>query len=234
MSQGIRRPRGEALAAAIELRNLVGPERADHWVFAGSIRRGAPDVADIEHVIMSRRGQIPQTQGVLFDGATALGNLVHFKLDELLAAGTIKQKMYRIHSEPGEPDRFAPRWGERQRGVIHTDASGKTWAHDIYFADPINWGAMLAIRTGPAELSQYLVTKLRNGGKYENRDGYVFDVRTGERMQIPTEEIFFGMCGVPFTTPEARRPPGGRMAGPGGNSGGSYFGRGGYPFRGQR
>ena len=68
-----------------------------------------------------------------------------------------------------------------------------------------NYGAILAIRTGPADFSQKLVTAMKQGGRYRQQEGYVRYVNSGDVRSCPTEEEFFRLCAVPFVEP-SRRP----------------------------
>lgn len=94
---------------------------------------------------------------------------------------------------------------------------------DIFFCHPpASWGALLTIRTGPADLGRILVTRLRAKGwrnhqgavwapahEFE-RGGYdpedVVDLEDGTyvRCSTPTEEDYFEACGVQYVPPERR------------------------------
>ena len=61
---------------------------------------------------------------------------------------------------------------------------------------PAAWGSMLAIRTGPAELGRYCVTRMRARG-YRHEHGHASQLATGESVPTETEEAFFELAGVP-------------------------------------
>lgn len=61
---------------------------------------------------------------------------------------------------------------------------------------------MLLIRTGPAEYSQRVVTALKDGGMYRQRDGYLW---AGETMvPVPDERKYLQLAGLPWLEPERR------------------------------
>ncbi len=171
----------QAMTDANAFRNCVPKEFWHRWEFAGSLRRQRPDVADVEHVIipvMKPAGQaglftaeVPPTLNTLWD-----------RVEEMVRLGTFAKHVY--HTVKG--DQF--RWGEKYRGI---DFRGLN--HEIWCADLANWGSILAIRTGPAELAQRLVTALKRKGLV-NRGGYVRNPhlwacsRCGERRGHPADE----------------------------------------------
>lgn len=183
-----KRAHAEALADAMAFRELFDG-CYDEWHVAGSIRRNKPEVGDIEHVIVPRFGDVPT--GGLFSNETARVNLVWHKLESLLGVGDIDKHRY------GEIR--STRWGDLYRGV---DFRG--FNHELFTADADNLGAILAIRTGPADYSQALVTRLKDGGMYRQSGGYVVHVKSGERVPVRTEEAFFKLCRLPYVEPEKR------------------------------
>lgn len=81
---------------------------------------------------------------------------------------------------------------------------------------PAEWGTLMAIRTGPAEYSRYLVTELRRKG-WRCERGTVWrprqdprDTSTPERLgglvrfPTPDESDFFEACGVEMPPPHRR------------------------------
>ena len=161
MSTVTKRPLSIALAAADHFRELFDPRDYLEWHVAGSVRRNAPLIGDIEHVVIPR-WEDKQIEGILFSSREPR-NLVWDRLDGLLAAGRVEQHLY------GNGAKRAPRWGEKYRGAEHAGV-----VHEIWLADQVNLGSILAIRTGPADFSHRLVTDLLRAG-YMNRGGYVHD-----------------------------------------------------------
>lgn len=76
---------------------------------------------------------------------------------------------------------------------------------DLFFAEPINWGYILAIRTGSAEYSHNTLAKgwVKNG--YKGEDGYL-KIRSENRVVEVREEIeLFKRAGVRFVLPQFRK-----------------------------
>lgn len=127
----------------------------ERWEVAGSVRRQRESVSDIEHVAIPKFGDVPAGgDGGLF---AERGNLLNARLDQLVKDSVIMKHLYNA----------SLRWGEKYRG-----ADFRGFNHEVFQADADNWGPQLAIRTGPADYSKMLVTKLMSRG-YRQRDGYV-------------------------------------------------------------
>lgn len=210
-----KRKLADALYDAEDFRMLFN-DLFERWEIAGSIRRKKPEVGDVEHVVIPKFGQPGATTATgLFgsaDGADV--NLVFDKLDAIVrgpAAIVVKH----VYGATGH------RWGNKYRGV---DFRG--FNHEIFVADENNWGPALAIRTGPAEFSQKLVTRIRDHG-HRNIDGYVWRCErcacatrgkpnkdclacagTGlsavEKISVGDERAYLELCGVGWIEPEKR------------------------------
>lgn len=148
MSAGIRAPLGEAAAVADMLVALLAPA-CHRLTVAGSIRRGRPDVGDIELVAVPITGTIPD--GMFGEGQV---NRLTERIDWLLAAG-------RLAPHPTDPKR-----GERYSKLLHP-ASGLQV--DLFSAAPDNFGLILLIRTGPAGYSHSFVTDIRDRALHVSR-----------------------------------------------------------------
>jgi len=75
---------------------------------------------------------------------------------------------------------------------------------DLFFAEPGNWGLILAIRTGSANYSYNVLAKrwVKNG--YHSKDGYLH--MDGKRIEVPTELKLFNLAGMMYVTaPELRK-----------------------------
>jgi DNA polymerase/3'-5' exonuclease PolX len=214
MSTGRPIPLAQARKIADTFRaHFVG--MADRWVVAGSVRREKAEVTDIEHVVCARIGEVVPLGGMF----PVRANMVWAHLDELVNIhGEFRKAVYQDDTN---------RWGEKYRGVMFGGMK-----HEVFCGDKDNFGSLLAIRTGPRELSRELVTALKGRGLYVADAGYVRDAEvvdhearesaaeglatkrvtfgpdgrpTGIRP-CPTEEAFFDLCGLPFVPPEKRRP----------------------------
>lgn len=142
---------------------------------AGSIRRQCSTVGDIEIVA------VPYMNGDLFAGQdTPILDPVRVALSKI---GTIKKG------------------GDRYIRVHLT----KTDQHaDIFIVwPPAQWGSIYAIRTGPASLGRYVVTRCRENGIAHTK-GHAVEIETGRVIPTPTEEDFFGLAGVDCVAPERR------------------------------
>jgi DNA polymerase/3'-5' exonuclease PolX len=204
-----KRTNSQAMRDAEAFRELF-MSASERWMFAGSLRRKRPEVADIEHVVIPRFGDAPGTDLFATPERT---NLLNARLDELVANGEMTKHIYGVTGY---------RWGERYRGV---DFRG--FNNEVFCATPDNWGPTLAIRTGPAEFSQRLVTGLLKQGR-RNKDGQVWKCQPctvcapdrprdhlckgcqGTRLEcvepipVPTEEMYFELCGIKYIEPERR------------------------------
>jgi len=145
-------------------------------VVAGSVRRCKPEVGDIEVVCIPLR--VP---------ADLFG--IDTQVDPEFAAA-----VNRWPAIKGQP---AGRYTQRllPEGINL----------DLFMATADNWGAILLIRTGPADYSRRFVANLLPAEGYQMDGGYVHD-RRGSRAIVSTpEEIsMFRLAKVPWLEPEDR------------------------------
>jgi DNA polymerase/3'-5' exonuclease PolX len=175
---GDKRPLQEAERVASEVCSLLEPH-VTRQVIAGSIRRRRPEVKDIE--IVAEPAMVP-------DGFLGERRPCSVEIKELAAT-----------------------WGRLTKGgekyVQVEDVLGSGLALDLFLVTPpASWGAILAIRTGPAAYSQMLVSALR-GRLMRCEDGRVVSsglLGLDEEVWTPDEESFFGACGVRYVPPEQR------------------------------
>lgn len=182
MSTSTRIPLAEATAHAEAFRGLFG-DCYTQWVIAGSIRRKRPDIGDIEHVCLPIFTE-PE-RNLLGEVVRPPTTLVRRRVNELLDAG-----MVTLH-EYGETK--TARNGEWYIGL---DYRGRQ--HEIFMARPDNFGCILSIRTGSADFSRGLVTRLLQRG-HRQMDGFLH--RQGERgrMEVvpcPDEATMFAAAGL--------------------------------------
>lgn len=177
MSEG----KGVSLSQASPLADKVGGLLSDglcsRVAVAGSIRRKRERVCDIEIV-----AQPTGIRSGLFGGKS------------------VEPALHSIRT-------VAAQWGElSKRGdrfVQVLDLWGTGLTLDLFLVHPpAEWGTILAIRTGPAELGQRAVTRLRRLSR-RCVDGHVETV-DGDRIPTPTEAHFFGACGLRYLPPEER------------------------------
>ena len=200
----------EAVFAAEQFKAMFPPETYERWTVAGSVRRRRPEVSDVEHVVIPRFADLPGDDIFASPKPT---NLFFRQLDRLVA----ELKVTRHERADGKQC-----WGDRHR-VVGFDCLGVVGQHDLYLADADNYGAIVAIRTGPGDLSKRLVTMLRRNG-LRQIDGYVWSCETCgcdrygascqtcggtglapvQRVSVPDEAAYFKLCGMTFVPPEVR------------------------------
>jgi DNA polymerase/3'-5' exonuclease PolX len=160
------------------------------WEFAGSLRRKASEVGDIEHVVEPEWGNIERGGGLF--ALPERTNLLFFHLDSLMRGTAGLEKHWYGNGN---------RWGEKYRGV---DFRG--FNNEMFLADADNFGAMLLIRTGPADYSQRVVDTFKRGGMYRQMDGYLMHVGSGQpvKVPVPDEAKYLKLAGLPWAEPENR------------------------------
>ncbi len=145
MSSSNRIPFSEAVAAAFQFRDLFAG-CYERWEIAGSIRRRCQTIGDVEHVIIPKFGEA--TRDLLGEPCGPEPNLIQQRAMALLESGVVSLHHY------GETQQT--RFGDRYVGL---DFEGR--GHELFMCCEDNWGCILAIRTGSAEFSRALVTRLR-------------------------------------------------------------------------
>lgn len=170
-------PLGTARSVAEAVLERLRPH-VKRAMIAGSIRRQRPEVKDIE--IVAEPNDVPD--GMF--GETRPGSL------------EVREVVARLgHVSKG---------GEKYIQV--RDILGSGIALDLFLlTPPASWGALVAIRTGPAPYSEMLVTRLR-GRLLRCERGRVLR-GVDEVIPTETEEAFFEACGVPWVPPEERGAP---------------------------
>ena len=168
-------PLAEAIKLADEILFALRPfcERIE---VAGSIRRKCAEVGDIEIVC------IPQTTPIknLFGEVTSVENQINAAVDMLADILSITKN------------------GERYKQF-----SFQGRQVDLFLTTAEQWGVIFAIRTGPAEFSQKIVTQKSKGGYLNDnalvRDGWLNlwneDPGVFEAVPVADEDEFFA-----FTT----------------------------------
>lgn len=192
MSTGTKISAQLARAAAAELCALLEISCLKLEV-AGSIRRGCPEVSDIELVAVPKVEQVPCPPGedLFASGQLVDVNLLHRKLDIIVPRYLKAGQKYRAFMWPLKD-------GGRQVGEIQVDLSMAPW--DFY-------GLILAIRTGSAGFCRHLMASLgrqslrSDGGKIYHRVGNEpFD----EPIATPTEVDVFRLADLKWIPPSER------------------------------
>jgi len=191
MSQGEKVGIGTARANAERLVSTLSPfcERIE---IAGSIRRGAPLVSDIEIVAMPR---LDMESGDIWGTPVEIDMLAE-TLASLRTSGALPLRDVEIHRKDGTVE-IGHRDGDSYKALMFEDMPV-----DLFIVhDPDQWGVIFTIRTGPAEWSHRLVTDCQ---KYLRRveGGYLY--RSGQVWPCPTERDFFDGIGQPWIEPSDR------------------------------
>ncbi len=150
---------------------------------AGSIRRQKPEVKDIEIVA------IPKPQITMLEDESWENTEIFYFLHKLASGGKI----------------LIQKDGSKQKQIyIHQH---KIWLDLFLVKPPAQWGKMFALRTGPAEYSQWLVTRKRKGGAtpsyLRHRDGALW-TKDKTLIKTPTEKSFYQTLGIDWVEPELR------------------------------
>lgn len=179
----------QALRSDMRLDSLCIPRISDSgdleepgWIVAGSVRRRKPEVGDIEIVA------VPRPSGHDLMGQASSNEIID-ALDRMLTSRRIR------HPD----DRRC--WGTKMRRFIYRETR-----IEFYLASQDGWPVVLAIRTGPAEMSRRLVTERSYGGMLP--DGYRVSVADGRvyrksvapggpetALEFRSEREFFEFCG---------------------------------------
>lgn len=187
-----RLPLAEAQRIAGQIYGQLDPA-CERLTIAGSIRRGRPDVGDIELVAIPRFRDEPSS---LWGDTTEISVLA-----EVLAIEEREQVLERISG------------GDRYVKLRHLRSGLQV---DLFITTPEQWGLILLIRTGPADYSHRLMTEARRrnyhsgGGRLWAGRGHLPDVecscaRMGfSPVPTPTEESVYAALGLPFVPPGER------------------------------
>lgn len=196
MSTGIRVGAAEARVVADRLIAQLGPV-SERIAIAGSLRRGASDVGDLELVA------IPKTTSEAVDRGDLWGS-THVMERDLLAEELELMRADGILAM--HPDR--PAAGDRYQRLVHARTELQV---DIFTVrPPAQWGVIFLIRTGPAAYSQAFVTEVRRRG-YHVAGGalHVGSLGCGAIactvVPTPEEADVYREVGITFVDPGARR-----------------------------
>lgn len=190
-----RMTRPEAIEIAKRFVALIEPY-TDQLIVAGSLRRKLAMIGDVEIVAVPKT-EIERTETVgLFDS-----EFTTHEVDQLdrfitqLVGHNLAQKRLDING--------SPRFGPTLKYLTFEGARV-----DLFTPCAERFGLILAIRTGPWQLSRWLVTqKSKRGGLPDHlvvRDGWVHYRTSGQRIPTPDEESFFSLLDLPWIPPQDR------------------------------
>jgi DNA polymerase/3'-5' exonuclease PolX len=158
----------------------------DRIAIAGSIRRCAPHVGDVEIVAIPKYHQPTDLFGFAHGKPDSELDLA---LDRLVSAGIIK---------PGDKQ------GDRYKKFILPRFGLQL---DLFITDPAGWGVIYTLRTGSKDFSHWLVTPRDKGGampfglRCQDRQLW----RQGRALNTPTERAVFDALEIPYISPPSRQ-----------------------------
>ncbi len=173
---------------------------------AGSVRRGKPEVKDIELVVVPK-WETRMDYTSLFPTEVHT-NLLHDAFEHGVKAlsPAVGGELCLSWIKPGVP--ASTPWpiypdGRYWRGLAHVYAPCKV---DVFLTTPERWGTIFAIRTGAGEFSKQLAIHAKRS-RHQLGQGGLFRVEAGGRLTFvptPTEESFFEALGLEWVEPELR------------------------------
>lgn len=166
----------------------------DRLAIAGSIRRGAATVKDIEIVCIPSPIPSPTSAPTDLFGNVHPGGLTGLdeQLGRMVASGALKR---------GGKD------GRRFKRFIVPTLDGEIVLDLFIVLPPAQWGVIFTMRTGPADFSHWVVTSMSKGGALPGgmkvAEGQLW--RNGEeRVETPEEADFFEAIGLAWVEPGRR------------------------------
>jgi DNA polymerase/3'-5' exonuclease PolX len=193
-----RVPLCEAEPLAAELETLLEPA-CIRIEIAGSIRRQAAEVKDIELVCVPRMVARGGDEKLLFplsesDETLDLASAVDGRVETLCGARAVDLQY----------DTLKPANGSRQKRLLFH----RVQVDLFILIPPADWGVMFTLRTGPAVWSKRLVTNRKHGGLLPDRLAVCGGGQLVESRQhvVPVleERNFFAICGLPWVEPAQR------------------------------
>ena len=163
---------------------------------AGSVRRRrAFGVGDLEFIAIPKMSKVQPVQQNLFNSVPA----EPFSLLDREVVSQADDALWLRWREPRKN-------GAKFKALEIKLASGRWFPVDLFITTAEQWGYIMAIRTGPAELSKKLVTTFEKGGTlpagYCYKDGYLHD--RDQIIPTPKEKFVFNLAGYEMLPPEER------------------------------
>jgi DNA polymerase/3'-5' exonuclease PolX len=206
-------PFAEAYVIATHFADLIR-DTTDRLVIAGSLRRRTNTVGDVELVCLPKIETVRSVTPGLFEDVVTECQVdrLHERMEALLTDGIVSK---RPRSDG------ALFWGPRAKYLVFEGAPVDLFCvvndwrtKEAPTAQPDRWGLILAIRTGPWQFSNQLVTprsqRTREGGvgllpdHLRVQEGWLTYRTSGERIATPEEESVFELLGLRWREPEER------------------------------
>lgn len=186
-------PRRDALNHAVSILDRLEPH-CERIEVAGSIRRQAETVKDIEIVCVPR---LVVSRADLFGNPVDYTNPLEDYLDDLRAEGVVADRL----DKNGRPA-----WGDRYKRMLWNGI-----AVDLFTVlPPSQWGMQLLIRTGPHDFSRLMMTqRFKRGmlpnGIYANRGSLWHRTPPDDQpIETPEESDVFEIADLPYIEPVDR------------------------------
>ena len=177
-------PHAEALEVATLVQQHLEPA-CHRIVVAGSLRRSAPTVHDIELLCVPQEAQH-------FD-VDLFGHRVAHPDEDMLTdtVGRLLREGY-----------FTRRGalGPKNMFLVHAESGIPV---DVFSTTEENWGMSLLVRTGPATFNIALMATLRHMGMRGHAYGGITGP-AGAEYECPDERTVFTYAGWPYIVPEKR------------------------------
>jgi len=183
-------PRNLAIEAASDVMSLLYPA-CDRIILAGSLRRGKPEVGDVEILY------IPKLQVALADlfGKDVLESAAMAAIEKTLYDGILQKRQNALGHEM---------WGARNKFAVHV-ASGVPV--DLFATTHESWFNYLVFRTGGAESNKRVAMAAAAKGWTWRPYKAGFSRGENELEQwhfVASEEDVFEFAGMPCLPPEKR------------------------------
>jgi len=189
MGEGKRWDWAEAAKVAQELVGRLMPF-CQRIKIAGSLRRGKPDVGDVEIVFVPA---VTLKPGGLFGDDVLQINEANVEISRLVDEGVLAP---RLNKKGGTA------WGAKNKLAVHV-ASGIPV--DLFETTEAAWWNYLVCRTGPAESNMRIASKAKAMGWRWNPYGEGFTrLADGFVHAVGSEAEVFAFVGLPFLSPEER------------------------------
>lgn len=182
-----RWPLQEARTVAEELVSILSLW-CDRIEVAGSIRRMAPTVGDIELLCVPKYG----SRQINLFGDTTKVDLLSGGVQELMNQGVLAVRLNATGHKT---------FGELNKLMIHIPSSIPV---DIFSTGLPNWGMALVVRTGPRDWNIRMMARFKELGMRGHAYGGVTD-QDGRELLCPTEDEVFRLLKWSYKTPEHRR-----------------------------
>lgn len=194
VSAGQPIPWAEAHAVATELVGLLA-DACERIEIAGSIRRRKGEVHDIEIVAIARVEQLP-SEGLWGDVELTERNWLEGEVHRLVDDGTLAPRDV-VVTRRDLTQETQQRMGRAYKALVYQGVPV-----DLFITDAERWGCIYALRTGPGDWNQRLVTDCKRHWRRVD-DGRV--LYHNKPVPTPEEADFFRALGVPWLDPEERR-----------------------------